>query len=116
VSELGIVDIVVLGPPPAVVESGVTLRVKPGPVSGGPTPKVSIQWLRDGSPIEGATGLTYVTKEDDIGTIITVSQGAVNSLGRAERPSANTNRFQITNSQQSPGSPSDSIGDSLGGD
>jgi len=103
-----------------IVESGVTLRVKPGPVSGGPTPKVSIQWLRDGSPIEGATELTYVTKEDDIGTIITVSQSAVNSLGRAERSNANTNRFQITNSQQQPpGDLSDSIdgfGDGLGGD
>ena len=88
-------DIVDLGPPPTTVVRGGTLSVKPGPVTGGPTPKVTIQWLRDGEPIEGATGLTYVTSDDDVDTIITVSQTAVNSLGRAEQVSANTNRFQI---------------------
>lgn len=94
-SELGINDIVNLGPSPTTAVRGVTLSVKPGLVTGGPTPKVTIQWLRDDEPIEGATGLTYVTTEDDVDTIITVSQTAVNLLGRAERASANTNRFQI---------------------
>lgn len=94
-SELGIIDIIDLGPSPTTAVRGVTLSVKPGLVTGGPTPKVTIQWLRDGEPIEGANGLTYVTTDDDIDTIITVSQTAVNPLGRAEKASNNTNRFQI---------------------
>jgi serine protease len=39
------------------------------------------QWLRDGEPIEGATGETYTLTTDDLGKTITYQETATSQLG-----------------------------------
>ena len=52
---------------------GETLTGATGTWTGRATPTLSRQWLRDGEPIEGATGATYDLTEDDEGAEITFS-------------------------------------------
>ncbi len=62
---------------------GETLVVVPGEWRGGPAPTLSYQWKRDGNPISGETGTSYVLVEDDQGAEITVAETATNSQGSA---------------------------------
>ena len=50
------------------------LTVTPGAFNGSPT--VTQQWLRDGQPIEGETGLTHVVTQDDLGHVLAVRSTA----------------------------------------
>jgi 5'-nucleotidase len=93
-------------------EVGKTLRVDPGKWSV-KKPELSYQWLRDGQPIEGATGDRYEVTADDIGASLSVvvtasKEGYAN--GSAEtaavtvdkldsRVSASTNRFLVWGNQ-----------------
>jgi hypothetical protein len=54
-----------------------TLTMTPGTWNGSPT--VAHQWLRDGQPIEGETGLTHTVTPDDVGHVL-----AVRSTGSAD--------------------------------
>jgi len=60
---------------------GATLTVTPGLYSGFPRPTLTRQFNRNGSPISGATGLTYVIQNADDGANITVTETATNSEG-----------------------------------
>lgn len=60
-------------------EVGATLIADPGVVTGAHTERG--QWLRDGAPIEGATGVTYVLVEADEGASITYRATAIGSGG-----------------------------------
>ena len=51
--------------------------------SGEPTPTLSYSWLRDGSPIPGASGTTYLVTAADSGHLVTCSVAATNSGGTA---------------------------------
>jgi hypothetical protein len=53
----------------------------PGEWSGSPT--FEYQWLRNGSPIEGATSATYVLSGDDVGQNVSCAVTATNSAGSA---------------------------------
>lgn len=48
----------------------------------------SLQWLRDGSPIAGANGATYVLDQADVGSRISVDYRYVDLFGQAERVTA----------------------------
>lgn len=60
------VDPVLAGEP----RLGETLTLDPGTWSPSAGDDVSITWLRDGEPIEGATGATYVLAPEDLGTTV----------------------------------------------
>lgn len=62
-------------------QQGQTLTATPGTWDGFPTPSLTYQWYRDGSPIGGATGSTYVTQVADISTAITCRETATNTAG-----------------------------------
>jgi serine protease len=51
-----------------------TLTLTPGTWNGSPT--VAHQWLRDGQPIAGETGLTHVVTQDDVGHVLAVRSTA----------------------------------------
>lgn len=57
---------------------GQTLTVSGGAVTGNPVPTLSYQWMRDGNPIVGATGDTWVATE---GTAVTCVITATNAKG-----------------------------------
>lgn len=59
---------------------GETLTLSNGTWANSPT-SYSRQWLRNGTPISGATGATYVLVEADKGTTITGSVTATNASG-----------------------------------
>ena len=58
---------------------GETLTLTPAVWVGAAT--TSQQWHRDGSPISGATGLTYVQTADDVGAMMTCVETAINGAG-----------------------------------
>lgn len=58
---------------------GETLTADPGQWTG--EPDFAFQWLRNGDPIEGAAGASYVLTEDDIDTLISVEVTATNAAG-----------------------------------
>jgi hypothetical protein len=64
-----------------VERAGETLTATPASVTGYPTPDITWQWERSGSPISGATNSTYLLVAADIGETITVVQTATNSEG-----------------------------------
>jgi PASTA domain len=66
---------------------GGTLTCAPGAVTGLPTPTVTIDWLRDGMPIAGATGSSYLLQGDDGGHRVACRAHAVNMLGTADSTS-----------------------------
>lgn len=51
----------------------------PGKITTNEDPAISQQWFRDGVPIQGAIGVTYVYVPDDLGKTLTVREKAVNS-------------------------------------
>lgn len=62
---------------------GRTVTCSPGNWSGTPAPALTYQWLRDGTPIAGATTPTYVTQAADQGHALTCTVTATNSSGHA---------------------------------
>jgi hypothetical protein len=73
-----------------VERAGETLTATPASVTGYPTPDITWQWERSGSPISGATNSTYLLVAADIGETITVVQTATNSEGSDTAESAAT--------------------------
>lgn len=71
---------------------GSMLVCAPGSYFGIPAPTVTRTWNRDGAPISGETGLTYVTQVADAGTEIIVEETATNSEGST---SAFTNTIEV---------------------
>ena len=69
---------------------GSTLTATNGTWTGTPTPTYTREWRRNGNPIAGATGLTYVLANEDAGTTITVRVSATNSAGTVAATSAAT--------------------------
>lgn len=69
---------------------GQTLTCEPGIWEGKPPPVFSYQWLRDQTPISGATGKTYLVERGDVGHLITCNVTARNSEGTAEVGSKNS--------------------------
>lgn len=70
--------------PPALSGSGrlgEVLSVDPGAWAGVPAPALSLQWLRDGVAIPGATGLTYTPGDADDGLGLTCRVTAENAGG-----------------------------------
>jgi hypothetical protein len=60
---------------------GETLTATPASVAGTPTPTRTWQWERTGTPISGATSITYTLQAVDVGETITVVQTETNSEG-----------------------------------
>jgi hypothetical protein len=69
---------------------GETLTASPASVAGSPTPARSWQWERTGTPISGATSITYTLQASDVGETITVVQTETNSEGSDTAESAAT--------------------------
>ena len=67
---------------------GGTLTASEGGWSGVPTPTYAYQWLRDGTPIAGATGTTYQTVAADTDTAVACRVTATNPAGTASATSA----------------------------
>lgn len=61
-------------------EVGETLTVTNGTWTGTPTPTYTREWLRDGVPIPGAAGLTYVLVAADEGAVIRVRVTGTNAV------------------------------------
>ncbi len=72
-------------PTPAV---GSTLVCERGTWGGAPTPTYSYKWLRDGTPIGGATEIKYVVQAADAGHTLACEVTAKNSLGEKSATSA----------------------------
>ncbi|MGO9247849.1 MAG: hypothetical protein ACLQQB_10730 [Solirubrobacteraceae bacterium] len=68
----------VAGGTPAV---GSTLTCTKGSWTGGPTPAFAYEWLRNGSPIAGASANTYVVQSADQGTGLSCAVTATNEYG-----------------------------------
>lgn len=62
---------------------GEPLRVSPGDWAGHPAPILSLQWLRNGVPVPGATGPVHVPDMADDGAEITCQVTGRNLSGRA---------------------------------
>ncbi len=60
---------------------GQTLTATAGSYDGNPAPTVTRQWLRDGAPISGATGLSYQLQAADVGATVTLRETATNGVG-----------------------------------
>jgi hypothetical protein len=71
-------------------EVGQTLTATPASVTGTPTPTRLGQWLRNGTAIAGATGLTRLLTEADEGAVISWRQTETNPLGTDIATSAAT--------------------------
>lgn len=67
---------------------GQTLTTSVGTWIGNPVPIYTFQWNRDGTPIGGETGQTYVVDALDVGEDITVTVTATNSEGSDSATSA----------------------------
>ena len=63
---------------------GSGIMVETGEWSGDPVPGLSVQWLLDGSTIEGATEAGYVPKPEDDGRALCARVTATNASGAAE--------------------------------
>jgi hypothetical protein len=78
--------------PPAEVsgtaEVGKSLECKKGGFEGVPTPTYTYEWLREGVPIESATGTTYTVREADSGYSLSCRVTATNTLGSAQKQSS----------------------------
>jgi hypothetical protein len=67
---------------------GSTLSCAPGTWTAIPKATLGLAWLRNGAPIAGASGGTYVTTLGDIGAAIACEATASNELGSAKASSA----------------------------
>lgn len=77
-------------------EVGETLTATAASVEGLPTPTQSWQWERSGTPISGATSITYDLVEADAGNTITVVQTETNSEGSDTAESSATTTITST--------------------
>ncbi len=68
---------------------GQTLTCEPGIWEGKPPPVFTYQWLRDQTPIAGATATTYLVERGDQGHRLTCDVTARNSEGTGEAESSN---------------------------
>ena len=68
---------------------GAPLTCSEGAWSGSPAPRVSYQWLRDGSTIAGAMANAYVVLEADLGHSLSCRVTAINTEGVASANSSN---------------------------
>lgn len=66
---------------------GSTLTCTPAATSGLPVPALTTSWLRDGAPIDGATGATYAVSPADAGHALACRTDAVNVAGSASQTS-----------------------------
>ena len=69
---------------------GQTLTASPASVTGTPTPTRTWQWERGGTPISGATSISYVLVSADVGQTLTVVQTETNANGADTAESAAT--------------------------
>lgn len=69
-----------------VARPGSTLTCSPGRWTG--KPQLSYEWLRNGAPIAGETGTTYVVREQDVGSQIACRVTATNNGGSRQATSA----------------------------
>lgn len=60
---------------------GGTLTCEPGAYGGVPTPTITLQWLRDGVAIAGATSSTYTAQAADLGHQLQCKVTATNIVG-----------------------------------
>ena len=60
---------------------GGTLNCEEGSYGGVPTPTLSVEWLREGEPIQGATSPTYTVQPADAGHQLQCKVTAVNVMG-----------------------------------
>lgn len=81
--------------PPAVTgttQPGETLTLDPGSYAPADADELSIAWLRDGAPVDGATGTTYPLTTADLGASltaqVTVSRPGYESLAAPAAPTA----------------------------
>ena len=72
---------------------GATLTLDPGEIAGNPVPTRTVQWLRGGVVIAGATELTYTTTVDDGGLAITAR--VIGSNGTLPDAIATSNQIAI---------------------
>ena len=82
--------------PPSVVSApsiagvnsvGETLTATTGVYAGQPAPTIAGQWLRNGTPIAGATALTYTLVAADDGNVVSYRETATNLGGSVEATS-----------------------------
>ena len=62
----------------------------------------SYQWLRDGAPIAGATGITYTLGDADVGTQISVQVSYTDAHGTAEGPLTSAQTAAVANVNDAP--------------
>lgn len=79
---------------PVITSGGTSLgsvqSTNTGTWTGTPAPTFTYQWLRNGSPIAGATGNSYALASADAGTTITVQVTGTNDSGSASATSSNS--------------------------
>lgn len=68
-------------------QAGQTLTAGNGTWTGTPSPTLARQWLRDTTPISGATGATYVVQAGDVGSVIRLRVTGTNTWGGASATS-----------------------------
>jgi hypothetical protein len=79
--------------PPTIIaldslQPGHSLAGQNGVWTGTPAPTITRQWYRDDAPIGGATGMSYVLAEIDVGAMIGLTHTATNSAGAASADAA----------------------------
>src|SRR5262245_28294400 len=72
------------------ISVGQTLTTTDGTWTGNPGPTITYEWLRNGVPISGATGQTYVIQVADVGQTIRSRVTATNASGSANATSSNS--------------------------
>ena len=80
-------------------QQGQTLTANPGTWTQSPATGYGYQWARNGTPITGATNLTYTSGQADVGATITVTVTDTNTNGSGTATSAAT--AAVTASAQS---------------
>jgi hypothetical protein len=86
---------------------GELLTCLKGGWSGAPAPSLSVQWLREGSAIGGATGATYTVTGEDRGAFISCRVTAHNVAGTAQ---ATSNGLRIPGNGPKPVAPPEVLG------
>jgi surface protein len=81
---------------------GQTLSAVAGTLTGNPTPTPSYQWSTGASPINGATGPTYVPAAGDVGHTLTVTITETSAAGSAGATSAPTATVTTTGVSSAP--------------
>lgn len=83
--------VLVTGPSIAgLAKEGQTLVLVGGTFSGNPTPVVTRQWFRSGSPVSGAIGTTYALSSSDVGGTFSITVTGASTQGSTSASSAST--------------------------